>query len=279
MLDLIQLRSFLAVEHTRSFTAAAQRLGVSQSTVSQHLQRLEAQLNRRLILRDTHRVSLTAEGEALLGRARTMLSINDEVHALFNAQPLRGRLRFGVSEDFVGNRLPAVLEDFVRAYPSVDLELTVNLSGVLYEMLDAGELDVVLAKRRLANERGRRVYREPLVWVARDPQIVKPGQVVPLIAFPVPSLTRSIAFETLDRHGIPWRIVCTCGSLSGLTAAARAGMGVLIQPRSMIPDGLRELMPQQLPLLEDVEFVLVTRKGADAKLVDVLTAQVLRRPW
>jgi len=184
-----------------------------------------------------------------------------------------------VSEDFVGNRLPAVLEDFVRAYPSVDLELTVNLSGVLYEMLDAGELDVVLAKRRLANERGRRVYREPLVWVARDPQIVKPGQVVPLIAFPVPSLTRSIAFETLDRHGIPWRIVCTCGSLSGLTAAARAGMGVLIQPRSMIPDGLRELMPQQLPLLEDVEFVLVTRKGADAKLVDVLTAQVLKRPW
>ncbi len=279
MLDLVQLRSFLAVENTRSFTAAAQRLGMSQSTISQHLQRLETQLSRQLIRRDTHQVSLTAEGEALLGRARTMLALNDEVQALFNEQPLRGRLRFGVSEDFVGNRLPGVLEDFVRAYPNVDLELTVHLSGVLYEMLDAGDLDVVLAKRRLANERGNLVYREPLVWVARDLQLVKPGQVVPLIAYPVPSLTRSIAFETLDRHGIAWRIVCTCGSLSGLTAAARAGMGVLIQPRSMVPDGLRELAPDQLPALEDVEFVLVTRKGADAKLVEVLTAQVLKRPW
>ena len=279
MLDLTQLRSFLTVEQTRSFTSAAQRLGVSQSTISQHLQRLETQVGRRLILRDTHQVSLTAEGEALLGRARTMLALNDEVHALFSEQPLRGRLRFGVSEDFVGNRLPAVLEDFARAHPAIDLELTVHLSGVLYEMLDAGELDVVLAKRRLADDRGRLVYREPLVWVARDPQAIKPGQVVPLIAFPVPSLTRSIAFETLDRHGIAWRIVCTCGSLSGLTAAARAGMGVLIQPRSMVPDGLRELAPDQLPQLEDVEFVLVTRKGADPKLVDVLTAQVLKRPW
>jgi DNA-binding transcriptional LysR family regulator len=279
MLDLVQLRSFLAVEQTRSFTAAAQRLGVSQSTISQHLQRLETQLDRRLILRDTHRVALTADGEALLGRARAMLSINDEVQALFTAQPLRGRLRFGVSEDFVGNRLPDVLEDFVRAHPSVDLELTVNLSGVLYQMLDAGELDVVLAKRRLADDRGVRVYREPLVWIARDPQAIRPGQVVPLIAFPVPSITRSLAFEALDRHGIAWRIVCTCGSLSGLTAAARAGMGVLIQPRSMVPDGLRELAPGQLPDLEDVEFVLVTRKGADARLVDGLTAQVLKRPW
>ncbi|MDE1153621.1 MAG: LysR substrate-binding domain-containing protein [Micavibrio sp.] len=276
MLDLSQLRSFLAVAQTGSFTGAAKQLGISQSTVSQHIQRLEAGLKRRLVLRDTHKVSLTTDGDALLGRARQMLAMNDEVATLFNAQQLRGRLRFGVSEDFVGNRLPTVLETFAHAYPSVDLELTVNLSGVLYEMLDAGELDVVLAKRHLNSGRGQLLYREPLVWVARDAEVMEKGQPLPLIAFPAPSITRRIAFETLDRYNMAWRVVCTCSSLSGLTAAARAGMGVLIQPRSMIPFGLRELHDSGLPPLEDVEFVLVTHKRADPKLVKALTAEVLR---
>jgi len=275
MLDLIQLRSFLTVAQTGSFTLAARQLNLSQSTISQHIQRLEAALKRQLLLRDTHQMALTTDGEALLGRARQMLAMNDEVVTLFKAQQLRGRLRFGVSEDFVGNRLPAVLESFARAYPSVDLELTVNLSGVLYEMLDAGGLDVVLAKRHLSGGRGQLLYREPLVWVARDGMVLDPAQPLPLIAFPAPSITRRIAFETLDKHRIPWRVVCTCSSLSGLTAAARAGMGVLIQPRSMIPAGLQALEDDGLPPLEDVEFVLVTHKRADPKLVKALTTQVM----
>ncbi len=277
MLDLVQLRSFVALEQTRSFTLAARKLGLGQSTVSQHIQRLESELGRRLILRDTHALSLTSDGEALLGRARAMLSLDGEVHALFNESNLRGRLRFGVSEDFVMSRLPSILEDFGRAHPSVDLELTVALSGVLYQMQDKGEIDLVLAKRRLGDTRGRLVYREPLVWLARDPQIAKQGRALPLIAFPPPSITRSIALEILDQHKVPWRIVCTCGSLSGLTAAARAGMGVLVQPRSMIPAGLQEITRTFLPMLEDVEFVLVPRKGVEGPLVSALSTDILAK--
>jgi DNA-binding transcriptional LysR family regulator len=76
---------------------------------------------------------------------------------------------------------------------------------------------------------------------------------------------------------MPWRIVCTCGSLSGLTAAARAGMGVLVQPRSMAPAGLREIGKGKLPVLEDVEFVLVPRKGADQALVSALSDDILAK--
>ncbi len=100
---------------------------------------------------------------------------------------------------------------------------------------------------------------------------------LPLIAFPPPSVTRSIALEALGRHQISWRIVCTCGSLSGLTAAARAGMGVLVQPRSMAPSGLKEIAPGKLPALEDVEFVLVPRKGADQALVAALSEDILAK--
>ncbi|EJL52411.1 transcriptional regulator [Rhizobium sp. CF122] len=275
MLDLTQLRSFVAVEQMGSFTLAAERLGLGQSTVSQHIQRLESAVGRRLLARDTHKVQLTTDGEALLSHARAMLAIEAQVQSQFRGQRLRGNLRLGVSEDFVTSQLPAVLEDFVRSHPSVDLELTVALSGTLYEMQDNGEIDLVLAKRRLGDARGRLVYREPLVWLARDPEHVLSGGLLPLIAFPPPSVTRSIALEALGRSQVAWRIVCTCGSLSGLTAAARAGMGVLVQPRSMAPSGLKEIGKGRLPVLEDVEFVLVPRKGADQALVSALSDDIL----
>jgi DNA-binding transcriptional LysR family regulator len=275
MLDLVQLRSFVTVQQMGSFTFAAERLGLGQSTVSQHISKLEAAIGRQLLARDTHKVMLTPDGEALLGHARTMLSIEGQVQALFTAQRLRGTLRLGVSEDLVASRLPVVLEDFVRSHPSVDLELTVALSGVLYQMQDNGELDLVLAKRRLGDSRGRLVYREPLVWLARDPEHVLSLAALPLIAFPAPSVTRSIALEVLERHRMPWRIVCTCGSLSGLTAAARAGMGVLVQPQSMSPSGLKEI--GSLPQLEDVEFVLIPSKGADRELVSALSDDILTK--
>lgn len=277
MLDLVQLRSFVALEQMGSFTLAAEKLALGQSTVSQHIQRLEAAVGRKLVARDTHRVSLTTDGQALLAHARSMLAIDDDVRALFAESSLRGRLRLGVSEDFVTSRLPGVLEDFVRAHPSVELELTVALSGVLYQMQDGGEIDLVLAKRRLGDPRGELVYREPLVWLARDPDRIKRDRALPLIAFPPPSITRSVALEVLDRHRLPWRIVCTCGSLSGLTAAAQAGMGVLVQPRSMAPQGLRELPTGTLPPLEDVEFVLVPSKGADQKLIAALSTEILSK--
>ena len=140
MLDLTQLRSFVTVQQMGSFTFAAERLGLGQSTVSQHIRKLETALGRQLLARDTHKVVLTPDGEALLGHARTMLSIEGQVQALFTAQKLRGTLKLGVSEDFVTSRLPAVLEDFVQSHPSVDLELTVALSGSLYQMQDNGEL-------------------------------------------------------------------------------------------------------------------------------------------
>lgn len=278
MLDLTQLRSFVVVEQMGSFTLAAERLGLGQSTVSQHIQRLETTLGRKLLARDTHRVILTGDGEALLGHARAMLSIEGEVQSMFAGNSLRGNLKLGVSEDFVTSQLPAVLEEFVRSHPSVDLELTVALSGALYEMQDNGELDLVLAKRRLGDSRGRLVYREPLIWLARDPDRIRAlSTPLPLIAFPAPSVTRAVALEALRRQQVPWRIVCTCGSLSGLTAAARAGMGVLVQPRSMAPTGLQEIAPGWLPALEDVEFVLVPRKGADQLLVSTLSEDILAK--
>jgi DNA-binding transcriptional LysR family regulator len=278
MLNLQHLSSFLALQQTGSFTAAAERLGLSQSTVSQHIQRLEDHLGRRLIWRNTHVARLTADGEALLAHARDMLDIDGKVTALFSGTRLRGRLRLGVSEDFVTTRLTSVLESFIRLHPLVDLELTADLSGVLYEKQDRGELDLVLAKRLQNDARGRFLHREPLIWLGRDATLhLEAGEALPLIAYPPPSITRRIALDALERKGIAWRIVCTCNSLSGLTAAAAAGMGVLVQPRSMAPSGLVEIATPQLPPLDDVEFVLVPSRGANPEIAEALWREIQSR--
>ena len=277
-LNLTHLSSFLMLHQTGSFTEAAQRLAIGQSTVTQHIQRLEKSLGRRLVVRDTHQLRLTADGESLLGPARRMLELDRGVAALFGETRLRGRLRLGVSEDVVENRLTEILAEFIRQYPLIDLEMTVALSEPLRQMQDAGDLDLVFAKRHPGESHGRLLYREPLVWLARDPAaMLARSEALPLIAFPPPSITRRAAQEALDRDRRAWRIVCTCSSLAGLTAAARAGMGLLVQPRSMAPSGLKEVPAADLPALPDAEFVLLRRRGADAEVSAALERLIVAR--
>src|ERR1700743_361126 len=100
MLDPVLLQTFLAVSQTRSFTQAAERLNLRQSTISQHIRKLEQEAGRRLFVRDTHSVMPTADGEAMEGFARSILEANERAHRYFAGSQLRGRVRFGTSEDF-----------------------------------------------------------------------------------------------------------------------------------------------------------------------------------
>lgn len=269
------LTSFVTVANSRSFTEAARRLGLGQPTVSQHVRRLEAMTGRRLFERDTHSVSLTEDGQAMLIFAQSILETQERARRFFAGSELRGRLRFGSSEDFVLSRMPAILRNFTRRHPEVDLELTIALSGELNDMLNAGELDLALTKRRLGEESGDFVAREKLVWIGTEVTDFSQHATLPLVMYPPPSITRSAAIEALDAAGIPWRIVCTCTGLVGLRAATMAGFGVMVQPLSLIPPGLVALPPSpHLPPLEEIEFVLTgsskTLRGPAAELAQAI---------
>jgi DNA-binding transcriptional LysR family regulator len=270
------LTSFVSVAKAGSFTEAGRRLGLRQSTVSQHVRRLEQVAARRLFVRDTHSVALTSDGEAMLGLAQGILDANERARRYFAGSELRGRVRFGASEDFVQSRLPEVLREFTRVHLAVDLELTVGLSGALLQALDAGELDLVLAKRRPGEDRGRLVRREKLVWVGSNPELAAPERPLPLILYPPPSISRAVALEALERTGRNWRIVCTSSSLSGLNAAALAGLGVTVQADGFAPSGLIPLSSlAALPELGQIEFVLagpgrVLRGPAEALATAIL---------
>lgn len=269
------LRSFLKVAELRSFTGAAAQLGLQQSTVSQHLRRLEETVGRKLLQRDTHSVSLTSDGDAMLEFARNILDANTRMTRFFSSKTERNRLRLGISEDFALSGLPGVLTEFRRHRPDVDLELSVGLSGALYQRFDAGELDLIFAKRKPGDKRGRVAWREPLVWIGRPGLSIEEGEPIALVAYAPPSITRSMAIEALERSSINWTMSCSSGSLSGLHAALLAGLGVAAHSGRLVPAGLVALPPQNsLPDLPEIEFVAIgPGKGNSiaSRMVEMLT--------
>lgn len=252
------LRSFLAVVDNGSFTGAGRALGLRQSTISQHVARLESALGRTLLARDTHRLALTPDGDALVGFARRVMDANGRMEGFFSGVALRGSIRLGTSEDFTLSALPEALGRFAAQHQSVDFQLTVGLSGVLYQAYDAGELDVIFVKRRRGDGRGRVAWRERLAWVARPGYVLEPSLPLPLVLYPPPSITRGLAIAALEESGRSWRVACTSGSLSGLRAAAEAGLGVAPHSGRLVPPGLAILPDGDgLPPLGGIEFVII----------------------
>jgi len=281
MLEPQLLRSFQAVAERRGFTAAAQQLGLRQSTVSGHVRKLEEACGRRLFLRDTHRVELTPDGEAMLGFARSVLDAEARARRHFTAGRLRGKLRFGASEDVLLQGLPGILRDFTRDHPRVDLELTVGQSGELHARMAAGELDLLFAKRPEGDPRGRGVWKEPLVWMARPGFEPDPSEPLPLILLAPPSITRLRVLEAMEREGRAWRLVCSSSTQTGVDAAALAGLGVAPHAASLVPAGLVTLQSAGLPALGEVEFVVMgARRGPALALAALIEASAdrLRRP-
>ncbi|QEO09646.1 LysR substrate-binding domain-containing protein [Protaetiibacter larvae] len=271
MFDPVLLRSFVAVADTLSFTRASTLLGISQPTVSQQVRKLEKAAGRVLIARDTRAVTLTDNGSAMLGFARNILAAHDEAASYFLGSAMRGRLRFGAADDLALTHLPQVLRDFRQLYPQINLELTVGQSGALSRRLAAGQFDLVYVKQELGRGEGRLVRRERLVWVAHRSLRLEPDAPVPLILYQAPSLSRDVALHALEDAGRTWRITCNTREVSGALAALRAGIGIAVLPRVLIPDDLVEVTGTfELPRLVEVDFVLLSNPQSTPGAVEAL---------
>lgn len=278
MFDPVLLRTFVALAETRSFTRAAERLGLSQPTVSQHVRRLERSAGRLLVVRDTRAVALTDNGDALLGFARTILAAHDEAAAYFTGSAMRGRLRFGSADDLALTQLPQILRDFRQLYPQINLELTVGQSPFLARRLAAGQLDLVFVRQEVDAGVGRVVRRERLAWTAHRTFQLDPGAPVPLIVYQAPSISRQAAIDALEAAGRTWRITCNTREINGVLAAARAGLGVATIPQSMIPGDLVPVASAfGLPMLGEVDFALLVGPRAPREPVDALVSAILAR--
>lgn len=256
-LDLDLVRTFVTIARLGRFTLAAAQLGQQQSTISLQIGRLETALDTRLLERSPHAVRLTEAGRRFLAHAERLLAANDAAVAELREPAVAGTVRLGTPEDFATTRLPDVLSRFVRAYPAVTLEVTCDLTLNLMEGFAAGRFDLVLAKRepgvRLGSG-GVRVWREGLVWVG---EAGPAGEPVRLVVSPEPCVYRARAVQALDRAGLAWRVTYTCAALSGMVAAVRAGLGLAVLPREMVPEGVEVCRRADLPALRETEIALL----------------------
>jgi DNA-binding transcriptional LysR family regulator len=280
MYDPEQLRTFLAVAESLSFTQAAARRQIGQPTVSQHVRKLESSVGRSLFVRDTHSVRLTADGEALAGFARTILAAHERAASYFSGSGLSGRLRFGVADDLALTLLPRILRDFRRLYPRIDLELTVAQSASLERRVESGHLDVAFVKRMTGMMHGQLVRRDRLMWVAVEDAELDPTRPIPLVVYQAPSVSRALGLQALERVERSYRITCTVRGVNGLLAATRAGLGVAIFAQSLAPDDLVELPPEaQLPELGELDLVLLTGPRAPTEAAHALISAIMSRAW
>jgi len=145
-----------------------------------------------------------------------------------------------------------------RLYPQINLELTVGQSGQLTRRLAAGQLDLVYVKQDPGHDEGRTVRRERLVWVAHRSLRLDPDATVPLIVYQAPSYSRDTAIRALEEAGRTWRITCNVREVNGALAALRAGIGIGVFPRVLIPDDLIEVTGVfELPRMGEVDFTLL----------------------
>ena len=223
MLDFELLRAFVAVVDCGGFHRAAERLNLTQSTISQQIKRLELETQCPLFRRTTRSVALTDDGEMLLGEARRLLQLEEAARQRLGAPRLSGTVRLGVVEEVADGSLASALARFAALHRGVKLEVQIGVSMELIEQLHAGLLDVVCAARPPGSTKGRLVSRESLVWAAADTFDLVPGEALPLALYRERSVSREVALAALQDSELTWEMVYTSPSLTGLRAAALAG--------------------------------------------------------
>jgi DNA-binding transcriptional LysR family regulator len=168
-MELRQLSSFVAVAEELHFRRAAERLHLAQPSVSQQISTLEAELGVQLFQRNRRGAALTAAGEALLPEARELLARADQAAALARSTGAgeRGRLRLSLTRSLTGGIAGAIVAEYRRRYPAVELELSVGNTMLHIEQLLEGDIDVGFVRPPLEQPALEELVldREPMVCV------------------------------------------------------------------------------------------------------------------
>ena len=153
-MEIRQLKAFLAIAETKTFTAGARRVNITQAAISMQIKQLEDEVGLRLFTRTPRRVILTEAGEYLLDRARKILREHDtaiaEIAELGGVE--HGRLRIGsASAEFATHQLPQILQGIRGKYPSADIAVTAGTSNALVDKIMHGEIDIAFVSLPVDN--------------------------------------------------------------------------------------------------------------------------------
>ncbi|WP_228980826.1 LysR family transcriptional regulator [Streptomyces sp. DH12] len=248
-----QLVYFVAVAETRHFTRAAERVHVSQPSLSQQVRALEKELGAELFSRARGNIALTDAGEALLPLARRILADADtarhEVQELVRLR--RGRVRLGATPSLCTGLLPGVLRAFHALYPGIRILIEEGGSHDLVRELARGALDLALVVLPLPTPAPSlttvELLREDLVVVSstaepapRRPVRIRDLEGRPMVMFRHGYDLRELTVAACRAEGFEPSFTVEGGEMDAVLGFVRAGLGVAVVP-SMVARAGRDL--------------------------------------
>lgn len=278
MLDPRLLRAFVAIVDTGSFTQAADRLNMTQSTISQQLGRLEQSIGHALIDRAARPVQPTASGERLLGYARRILSLQNEAETVLSNPAGTVSIRIGLPEDIVTVAMAKTFADFARQHREIRLDVIAGLSRDLTKRYREGEFDIVVVKEPASHPDACATFPEAMGWFESAEAPEEWPDPIPLVTFPPGGLYREVMFSRIEQEKKRWYVAFSGSSLHNVLVAVEAGLGL-----SLLPIGTttsRHLRPCSLFGQEPSMVVSVyswEKTGAVAELVEIINAVLGKR--
>ncbi|CAN7329088.1 MULTISPECIES: LysR family transcriptional regulator [Rhizobium] len=261
LLDNDVLRTFVAIAETGNFSTAAEAVYRTPSAVSMQIKKLEEQLGATLFLRDARSVSLTQHGELLLSYARNMLALSNEAVSRFIMPDLSGVVRLGAPEDIGERLLPSILKSFAESFPSIMVDVTIDMSIGLKKRMEEQRLDLALincATRPLPTD-GEIVFRERLIWAGAKCGTAHRRDPLPISIWEDGCIWRSEALSQLERMKRGYRVAFLSGHTMAQRAAVVSDLAIAPLPRSYVTDEMTILGVQEgLPELGSFDIRLLT---------------------
>ncbi|GGB52907.1 LysR family transcriptional regulator [Roseibium aquae] len=278
MLDLDQLRTFVAIAESGSFTKAAGAVHKTQSAVSMQMRRLEERIGRQIFMRDGRNSRLTEHGERLLQYARRLVQLNDETLAAFDETELEGLVRLGTPDDYANRFLPEILARFSRSNPKAEVSVVCAPTPNLVELMAEGELDVSIITH--VRKRGWKdvevVRREPLLWVASTRHCAELEDPLPLALGRPTCDWRKAATAALNETGKKSRLLYSSWNSTAVGAAVLAGLAVSVLPESALRPGMRVLQEADgFPRLPDCEIGLMRSWRQTTRVREALVEHIV----
>lgn len=242
-MEIRQLKAFASIAETRTFTAAAKILHVTQAAISMQIRQLETELGLPLFIRTPRRVMLTEAGERLLDRAHAILREHDAALAEMSelAGAHRGRLRLGSASAMVSAApLPDILNELRTLHPQIDITLITGTSDSLVKQILAGELDAAFVSLPVEarNVETELLSGDQLVAIASPRHPLASQRVISAFALAGEKLilgerggnTRRLIDEFFAEAGLKPLVVMELSRQAAIKRMVEADMGVGIVP-------------------------------------------------
>ncbi|WP_322051074.1 LysR family transcriptional regulator [Paraburkholderia bannensis] len=284
-LDLAQLRTFLAVTEAGSVSGAAERVFLSQSSVSEQLKKLEERIGQPLFVRSKHGVAHTPAGAKLAAHAHRIVAMCDAAFDDMLGRSLDGELRLAITDYYRPHDVAAIIRRFASQHPRLRLHVTVLPSATIDASAHDNVFDIGLSLRIVAalprrasaraddaSERQSTVIRrEKLLWVGAQETLREHASLAPpwpLVLLPSTCQLQRYVVKLLERERMPYLISHSASGVAGLQLALKAGLGISCLNESAIGEGVQACPASfGLPALPAAEFHLLPgRPGESAQV-------------